>query len=43
MIAPADIPMLHRWRNTPHVAQWWQPPTLRLSHRARGIHLLHAP
>lgn len=28
LIAPADIPMLHRWRNTPHVAQWWQPPTL---------------
>lgn len=20
-----DIPMMHRWRNQPHVSQWWQP------------------
>ena len=28
LIAHDDIPTLHRWRNAPHVAQWWQPPTL---------------
>lgn len=25
-ISPVDIPRLHRWRNLPHVSQWWDPP-----------------
>lgn len=25
-ITEVDIPLLHRWRNTPHVSQWWDPP-----------------
>lgn len=25
-ITPEDIPLLHHWRNLPHVAQWWTPP-----------------
>ncbi len=24
-ITRADIPLLHRWRNLPHVSQWWHP------------------
>ena len=33
-IQPADIPTLHRWRNLPHVSQWWDPhnPTLAEAH-----------
>jgi aminoglycoside 6'-N-acetyltransferase len=29
-IQPDDIPTLHRWRNMPHISQWWDPqnPTL---------------
>ncbi len=29
----ADIPTLHRWRNLPHVSQWWDPsnPSLQLA------------
>src|SRR5438128_717258 len=22
-----DLPLLHRWRNAPHVLQWWKEPT----------------
>jgi RimJ/RimL family protein N-acetyltransferase len=24
-ITPEDIPLLHKWRNTPHISQWWEP------------------
>jgi aminoglycoside 6'-N-acetyltransferase len=30
-ITPEDIPLLHRWRNLRHVAQWWDPPYPTLS------------
>jgi aminoglycoside 6'-N-acetyltransferase len=25
-LAPTDLPLLHRWLNTPHVLQWWDKP-----------------
>jgi aminoglycoside 6'-N-acetyltransferase len=25
-VEPADLPLLERWRSTPHVVQWWGPP-----------------
>jgi len=25
-LAPADLPLLHRWLNTPHVLEWWDTP-----------------
>ena len=23
-LAEADLPLLHRWLNTPHVSEWWK-------------------
>jgi aminoglycoside 6'-N-acetyltransferase-1b/aminoglycoside 6'-N-acetyltransferase-2 len=23
-LAEADLPLLHRWPNTPHVCEWWE-------------------
>jgi hypothetical protein len=25
-VAPADLPLLRRWREQPHVVEWWGPP-----------------
>src|SRR3972149_10400552 len=24
-LTEADLPLLHKWRNTPHVSKWWPP------------------
>ena len=25
-VTPADLPLLRRWREEPHVIRWWGPP-----------------
>lgn len=30
-ITPDDIPLLHRWRNQPHIARWWEPSKITLA------------
>lgn len=32
LIEPDDIPLLHQWRNLPHVSRWWQPQNPSLEH-----------
>jgi aminoglycoside 6'-N-acetyltransferase len=33
----ADLPLVQRWLNTPHVAQWWGDPVHGLAQIAQHI------